>query len=184
MARAALTLLLSCVGGLLAFASRKRANFRAALSRERTIALETGDGVAFHFAARERRFVWGRGASAQCDFRLRCHDSRQMLGVLLAPDGLGRILTGMAREQIQMTGDLLLFVWFQGRIAEAWPIRKTPRKRFPGAYIRAHDDIAAAASIRREAPAEALDPDWAAASKAREELLIWRVACGAGAPKF
>ena len=186
MARLALTLLLQCVGWLLARASRRRERFRVALSRDRVVAFETDDGPSFYFATRGRRFERGRGRHPAADFRLRCGTSRQALGVLLARDGLGRMLAGLAEGSIAVEGDLMLFMWFQGRLAEALPMARwrRHRRRFPGAYTRPRSDIAAARSIRREAPAAALDPEWTAAWKARDLLLMSRVAGGEPAPRF
>ena len=150
------------------------------------LCFETGDGLSFYFATRGRRFASGKGNPPGADFRLRCATSRQALGVLLAADGLGRMLAGMARGSIALDGDLLLFQWFQGRLAAALPLagRWTRRRRFPGAYTRPRSDVAAARSIRREAPVGALHPDWTAAWTARDRLLICRVADGESAPRF
>ncbi len=186
MSRVLLSLLLATLGKLLARASRRSAGFRAALSRERTLVVETLDGVAYHFVVRKRRLSAKRGPAGDADFRLCFATSREALGFLLASRGVERMLDGMGRGSIRVEGDLLLFLWFQGRLEAAAPFAAWRRRaeRFPGAYTTPRDDIEAARWIRREPVSEALDPEWGAAARQRAKLLMMRVAAGEAAPRF
>jgi len=186
MSRLALSALLRTLGALLARASRSRSEFRAALSADRIIAIETDDGVAYRFVARDRFLGVERGTAEYVDLRLRFATSREALGVLTSDRALGRMLDGMARGSVSLTGNLMLFLWFQGRLSEAMPFAARRRRpdRFPGAYTRPRHGIAAARSITREASAASLDPAWENASKQRAKLLLTRVAAGERAPTF
>ncbi len=186
MSRVLLAFLLAALGALLSRASRRSAGFRAALSRDRTVAIETRDGVAHHFSVKKRCLYAGRGAVADADFKLSFATSGEALRMLFTRNGLERMLDGMSRGAISVDGDLLLFMWFQGRLEEAAPFAAARRRvdRFPGAYTQPRSDIKAAHMIRREPVEEALDPDWAAAWRAREKLLMMRVAAGEPAPRF
>ncbi len=187
MARFSLRVFLKVLGLLLGRASQRSENFRAALSADRTVGIETADGVARFFAVADRRFSSGKEPRSDVDLRLRFGSAKQALRVLLSSKrGVSHMLDGMADDSIVLTGNLILFVWFQGRIQEAMPFAswRRRRQRFPGAYTEIRGDFAAGRWIRREAATGVLDPGWPAAAEQRRKLLISRVPAGEEAPKF
>ncbi len=186
MARLVLRSLLFALGALLTHASRSRPAFRAALSADRTVTIETDDGVARQFRSVSRAMVSESGAASDSDLRLWFKTSSDALAVLLSSKGIERLLDGMSRKAARLDGNLMLFVWFLGRIDAANPLARLRRQpdRFPGAYVRPRDDIEAARSITREAAAADLDPNWSAAARQRAKLLLIRVAAGQRAPEY
>jgi hypothetical protein len=181
---------LHCVLAALALAmnlaSRLSSRFRAALSRDRVIALETKDGVAYHFVVSGRSIHGSPGRPARADFTLRFTSSAQALYCLLSPSSVGQVLNGVFDGSIEHEGSLVLLLWFDGRVQQVVPLREPFRRavRLPGAYIKPRRDIAAGALITREPARAALDADWAEAWQQREKLLLTRVAAGAPHPEF
>jgi hypothetical protein len=186
VAALALKVLLVIAGLLLSTASRTSARFRATLSRDRTIALETGDGVRHRFVVRDRAISSDGGASKRPDLVLRIASASQALGIFLSPRGVGKLLAGIVEGTVEVEGDLYLLLWFDARLQTVLPLREPIRRpaRFPGAYVRPSDAVAAARSITREPPKAELDADWEAAWAQRRKLLMMRVAAGEPAPRF
>lgn len=186
MAWLALHCVLAALALAMNLASRLSSRFRAALSRDRTIAMETRDGVDYHFVVSGRQIHGSWGRPARADFTLRFASAAQALYCLLSPSSVGRVLNGVLDGTIQHHGSLVLLLWFDGRVQQVAPLREPFRRavRLPGAYVKPRRDIAAAAMITREPPQAALDPGWAAARRQRDKLLMMRVAAGAPHPEF
>jgi hypothetical protein len=180
VARLALHCVLKILGMAMDLASRVSSRYRAALSRDRIIAIESKDGAAFHFVFHNRRVNGLLGRPAQADFTLRFTTSSQALGVLLSPRVVGKILNGILEGTVEHQGNLVLLLWFDGRVQQVAPLREPIRwpARFPGAYVKPRQDLAAAHLITREPAKPVLDADWAAAWKQRKKLLMMRVAAG------
>jgi hypothetical protein len=177
---------LTTLAGAMHLASRLSPRFRAALSRERVIALATKDGAAYHFVVSGRRIGGRRGLPARADFTLRFTSAAQALRCLLSPASVGRIFNGILDGSIEHEGSLVLLLWFDGRVQQVAPLREPLRwpVRLPGAYVRPRRDIAAGALIVREPARPALDADWAAAWRQREKLVIMRGAAGEPQAEF
>ncbi len=186
VARLALRTVLAALAGMMYLASLFSPRFRAALSRGRVIALETKDGVAYHFAVGGRRIKGRAGRPARADFTLRFTSAAQALGCLLSPSSVGKIVNGILDRTIEHEGSLVLLLWFDGRVQQVAPLREPfPRPaRFPGAYVRPRRDIAAGSMIIREPVREALDADWPAAWEQRKKLVMMRVAAGEQQTEF
>lgn len=186
VSRLALRALLVGAGLAMAAASRWNPRFRDALSRDRTIALETADGVTYWFLVRGRVISSGFGEARRFDCRLVIATAAQALGIFLSPRGVGKLITGIVEGSVTVEGDLYLLLWFDARLQSVLPVREPVRKpsRFPGAYVTPRDDVAAAGSITRESPKAELDPDWPEAWAQRRKLLMMRVAAGEPAPRF
>jgi hypothetical protein len=167
-------------------ASRVSSRFRAALSRDRIIALTTKDGAAFHFVVSGRRIRGRWGQPAQADFTLRFTSASQALRCLLSPASVGKILNGILDRSIEHEGSLVLLLWFDGRVQQVAPLREPIRRpaRLPGAYLKPRHDVLAASMITREPVRAALDADWAAAWRQRNKLVMMRVAAGAPQEDF
>lgn len=180
MARLALQAVLAVLAGLMSLASRLSSRFRAALSRDRVVALRTKDGAAYHFVVSCRR-IWGRrGEPTRADFTLTFTTSSQALRCLLSPSSVGKILNGILDRTIEHEGSLVLLLWFDGRVQQVAPLREPIRRRarFPGAYVKPRQDIAAGSMIPREPAKVSLDADWTAAWQQRNKLVLVRVAAG------
>jgi hypothetical protein len=175
-----LHVVLATLAWALYLASWVSSRYRAALSRDRVIALATKDGVAYHFAITGRRIRGRRGKPAHADFTLTFTSSAQALRCLLSPLSVGKILNGILDRSIEHEGSLVLLLWFDGRIQQVVPLREPIRRRvrFPGAYVTPRQDLAAGSLITREPACDALDADWAAAWQQRNKLLLVRVAAG------
>jgi hypothetical protein len=170
LTRLALHGLLAVLAGVMYLASRVSAHFRAALSRDRVIALATKDGAAYHFIVSGRRIKGRRGRPARADFTLRFTSAAQALRCLLSPASVGKILNGILDRSIEHEGSLVLLLWFDGRVQQVAPLRELIRRpvRLPGAYVKPRQDTAAASMITREPGRTALDADWAAAWRQRK----------------
>jgi hypothetical protein len=167
-------------------ASWVSSRFRAALSRDRVIALATKDGAAYHFVVSGRRIKGRRGQPARADFTLRFTSAVQALRCLLSPASVGKILNGILDRSIEHDGSLVLLLWFDGRVQQVAPLREPIRRRarLPGAYVIPRRDIVAGSMITREPAQQTLDADWAAAWRQRNKLLIMRVAAGEPQAEF
>lgn len=186
MARLVLHLVLGVLARAMSLASWGSSRFRAALSRDRVIALATKDGAAYYFIVGGRR-IWGkRGKPAKADFTVTFTSSRQALACLLSPSSVGKVLNGVLDGSIEHDGSLVFLLWFDGRVQQVAPLREPIRfrARFPGAYVVPRQDIAVAAQITREPAVESLDADWAAAWKQRNKLVMMRVAAGEPEAEF
>lgn len=170
----------------MALASRVSSRFRAALSRDRVIALATRDGAAYHFIVAGRRMRGRRGTPTHADFTLTFTSAAQALRCLLSPASVGNVLNGILDGSITHEGSLVLLLWFDGRVQQVAPLREPIRRRarFTGVDVQVRQDTAASAMITREPAQEALDANWTAAWKRRNQLLIMRVAAGEPQPEF
>ena len=186
VSRLVLKALLVGAGVMMAAASRWSARFRAALSRDRTIALETGDGVRHRFVVRGRAISSDGGATPRPDCRIVIATAAQALGIFLSPRGVGKLVAGIVDGTVSVEGSLYLLLWFDARLQSVLPIREPIRKpdRFPGAYLQPRDDFTVARWITREPAKSALDADWTEAWIQRRKLLMMRVAAGEPAPAF
>jgi hypothetical protein len=186
LARFALHLVLVVLACAMSLASWGSSRFRAALSRNRVIALATKDGVAYHFVVTGRRIRGRRGKPSSADFTLTFTSSAQALGCLLSSASVGKVLNGILDRSIEHEGSLVLLLWFDGRVQQVAPLREPIRfrARFPGAYVAPRQDIAVASMIMREPAVETLDADWTAAWKQRNKLVMLRVAAGEPEAEF
>lgn len=180
VARTTLIAVLVTLAKLMGLASRISSRFRAALSQDLTIALETKDGASYHFVVRDRRVRGARGRPDKADFLLRFTSSGQALVILFSPAVVGKLLRGVLDRSIEHEGSLVLLLWFDGRIQQVAPLREPIRRpvRLPGAYVKPRDDIAAAKCTLREPAKAELDSDWTAAWEQRRKLDMMRVAAG------
>jgi hypothetical protein len=179
MSRLALNLLLTFLGKRLERASQKDRNFRAALSRDRTIVIAAGD-VAHHFRIKNRNISAGRGIPTNYDVLLRFDTPGLALRTFLSGNRANKIVEGAIAGRVELAGNLMTLLWFDGRIQQVIPIgnQLRPPVRFEGTYAAPRDDIAAADRITREPAVDALNPDWKAAWTQREKLAMPRVADG------
>ena len=186
MARLVLHLVLCVLARAMSLASWGSSRFRAALSRDRVIALEAKDGAAYHFIVSGGRIQGRRGKLAKADFTLTFASSGQALACLLSPSSVGKVLNGVLDGTIEHEGSLVLLLWFDGRVQQVAPLREPIRfrARFPGAYVAPRHDSAVASQITREAAVETLDTDWAAAWKQRNKLVMMRIAAGEPEAEF
>jgi hypothetical protein len=184
--RLVLRALLVGAGAMLAAASRWSPRFRATLSGDRIIVLETGDGVRRRFVVRGRAVSSDGDVAGRPDCRVVIDTAARALGIFLSPRGVGKLVAGIVDGTVSVEGSLYLLLWFDARLQSVLPIREPIRKRdhFPGAYVRPRDDIAAARWITREPAKSTLDADWSEAWEQRRTLLMMRVAAGEAAPEF
>ena len=186
VSRMVLRALLFGAGVMMAVASRMSPRFRAALSGDRTIVLETGDGVRRRFVVRGRAVSSDGRVTERNDCRVVIVTAARALGIFLSPRSVGKLVAGIVDGTVSVEGNLYLLLWFDARLQSVLPIREPIRRpdRFPGAYLRPRDDIAASRWITREPPKSTLDADWSEAWNQRRRLLMMRVAAGEAAPRL
>ena len=186
LARLLLRIVLRSLATLMSLRCRISPRFRAALSRNRILVVETQNGVAYQFVIHNRHLRGCSDRPSQADFRLRFTTATQALGVLLSPKSVGRVVLGILDQTIEHEGSLVLLLWFDGRIQRVAPLREAFRRpeRFPCAYLEPSSDSAVADQITREPPVAELDPDWRAAWEQRNNLLMMRVAAGEPHPEI
>ena len=177
MSRIALNMLLTVLGKLLARASRVHPEFRKALTRDRTIAVTAGD-VAHTYTVHDRTITASRGRPPEADCTLSFAATGQALETFMSVNRVGKIVEGALNGTVQLDGNLMLLLWFEGRIQQVLPVSKRGPARFDGAYAAPRDDIKAASQITREPAVDALDPGWTAAWEQRKKLAMPRVAGG------
>ncbi len=177
MSRFALNKLLTMLGKRLVRASEEDRNFRAALTRDRTIVVIAED-VVHHFKIQNRNISAGYGVPADYDCLLRFDTTGLALRTFTSRNRTKKIVEGALNGRIELEGNLMTLLWFEGRIQQVIPIgnQMLPPARFEGAYTAPRDDIAAANMITREPAIEGLDPEWKAAWVHREKLSMLRTA--------
>lgn len=186
MYRYALTFLFTVLTILMRLACRWSSGFRAAISRDRIIAVDTDDGVSYHWAFQNRGVIGARRSAPEAGCRLLFTSAAQALRVFLSRDSVGKIVRGVLDRSIRYEGSLVLLLWFDGRIQQVAPLREPFRGSvtYPGAYAKPCEDFEASASIAREPSLSELDAQLTAAWKQREKLLMMRVAAGKDCPDF
>ena len=184
-ARIALRFLLNGIGAWLALSSRLSDGFRKQVTRGAIIELGSEDGVRHRFVfdgATRKVALRGGARSGDPDCALRFRSAKLALAVLGSKDGPRMMLDGLGEGTIRFEGNPALFGWFQGLLGAALPARNA-RQPLPHPYVRPNRDAPHASLITIEPAVSELDPNWAGAVRAREQLAIWRAALGGGAPR-
>jgi len=177
MSKFLLNQLLTVVGKRLVRASQKDRNFRAALTRDRTVVVVAAD-VAHHFHIQNRNISVGNGIPEKYDCLLRFDTTGLALRTFLSRNRANKIVEGVLADKVEIEGNLMVLLWFEGRLQQVIPLGNQKRRptRFEGAYAAPRDDIAAAHMITREPAIEGLDPEWKAAWVQREKLSMLQTA--------
>ncbi len=169
--------LLNLLGKLLVRASQRDRNFRAALTRDRTVVVAAGD-VVHHFHIQNRNISTGRGMPDSFDCLLRFDTTGLALRTFMSRNRANKIVEGVLAGRAEIEGNLMTLLWFEGRIQQVLPLgnQMRPPARFEGAYTAPRDDIAAAGQITREPAVDGLDSEWKAAWVQREKLSMLQTA--------
>lgn len=174
-----LTWMLRLMLWLLMRASRTDPAYRAALSRDLRVELTTGDGVSMCFVVRDRRF--GRDdAGHGADLSLHFRNSLDALAFLISRDPLSRMIDAETASSIIVNGNVMLLLWFQGRIQQAVPFARGRRRKItlPGSVTAPIIASGTRRQIERLPAVAELDPDWPGAHRARDQIYMVRVAQG------
>lgn len=109
-------LLLWLLGRLLAGASRRNAEFRQQLvDRDLVFQLQTQDGrIARHFIVRDQRIRSAPGSVPQPAFSIAFRDAPYAFGALTASNRQLAFMQGIQNQDIQISGNPALVLWFQG----------------------------------------------------------------------
>jgi hypothetical protein len=175
----ALRILLTLLGALLSIASRFVSGMRAAITRDLTIAIETGEGIAHHFAFRDRVITSASGRGTAPDCVLRFATSSQALAALTSRHASHLIYQGLLEGTITIEGNPFHAMWFSDLTQWVVPLAARPSwSTPPGAYTEPSTTAPWAARITREPVATELDPGWAGAAEQRAKLRMSRVAAG------
>jgi len=186
-----LRLLLQTLGTLMGLASRTSDRFRCQITRDLVFEVRSDDGVAHHYAFRDRRVAGRAGRAAQPACSLRFATARQGFACLTARDGPQRLVQGLFDGSISVEGNPALLLWFQGLPGALLPdalVALSPPLRLPatppGAYRVPKPSSPASRFITREAAVAELDPEWRSAARQRAKLRMLRTAAGKPHPLF
>jgi hypothetical protein len=180
-----LRILLTMIGTLLAIASRASAGFRRAITRDLVIEIATDGGVAHHFVFRDRLASGRAGSAAAPDCVLRFATASQAVRTLLARHNVSHLVAGLLDGTVSIRGNPFHLLWFADLAQQIVPTAARLRWATPPGRYVAHDPtLPAAKRITREPAVSALDPAWTEAARAREKLVMMRVAAGEPAKEF
>jgi hypothetical protein len=183
---AALQMLLTGLGVLMALASRRMVRFRRQVTRDLLIEIRSVDGARqrYRFHAATRRLALPRGTLAPAECTLILPSAREGLRALLSPRAIGRIVEGMNTGDTRIEGNPALLLWFHGLTRIVAPIgsSRRPRRPAPVPIRRPERNAPWAERIIREPPVSELSRDWPQAWAARERLLQLRAAAGERLP--
>jgi hypothetical protein len=185
MTRISLTLVLSLLQRLLARASNKHPDYRASLSKDLTIRLDTKNCKSAYFVVKAGRFVAIQGLR-EAELVLSFNKAGTALRFLLSGDPLSRLIDGMTADEIALEGNIMLLLWFQGRVSQAMPLSRlrNHRTRLPGSTTGPSRHSKIDRAIERSGVTDAIDPSWHQAIAAREQVIMWQVSHGKTAPPF
>jgi hypothetical protein len=175
----ALRMLLAVMGALLAMASRMSARFRLPITRDLVVEIATDDGVAQHYAFRNRLVSSHAEKAGKADCRLRFATAAQGIRTLTSRQPVSHLVAGLLDGTVSIEGNPFHLLWFSDLTQRVAPIAATVRwETPPGAYLAPSTTIAAAKRITREPAAAELDPAWQSAARSRAKLTMMRVAAG------
>lgn len=120
--------LLWLLGLLMARASRANPEFQQQLvGKDLSFQLYTLDGkVARHFVVKDQRIASRRGPCAQPAFALGFKDASSAYATLTAKNKKVAFMQGIQSRDIQIKGNPLLLIWFQGLFKHLFP-KKTAK---------------------------------------------------------
>ena len=183
---AALQLLLTTLGVLMALASRRADRFRRQVTRDLVLEIRSADGARqqYRLHAATRRLTLPRGPARAAECTLIFPTAREGLRALLSPRAIGRIVEGLNTGDTRIEGNAVLLLWFHGLTRIVAPIGRSRRPRRPAPVpIRTPErDAPYASRIIREPAVSELSRDWPQAWAARERLLQLRAAAGERLP--
>ena len=89
------------------------------------------------FVVSARRFTLDEG-NQPADLALHFRTSKDALKFLVARDPLAQMVGGPGAQNITLTGNALLLLWFQGRIQQALPLTRLRQHkvRLPGSVTQ------------------------------------------------
>lgn len=175
-----LRVLLWSIGALLAIASRLSERVRAQLARDLTLVVAAGGGVARSYVIAGRGVSSRPGVSGDALCTLRFRTAATGTRILLAPDAVSRIVSGLGTGEVECDGEAAIVLWFYELVMGLNLFRRKPREAWPGSCVAPDPTLKASDRIVREPPVNRLDAEWLDAHAQREKLLIWQV--GRGAP--
>ena len=184
---AALQVLLTGLGVLMALASRRVERFRRQVTRDLVLEIRSEDCARqqYRLHAATRRLTLPRDRGQRADCTLTFPTAREGLRALLSPRAIGRIVEGMNTGATRIEGNPALLLWFHGLTRIVAPIGRSRRPRRPAPVpVRGPErDAAWASRIIREPPVRELSRDWPEAWAAREKLLQLRAPAGERLPR-
>jgi hypothetical protein len=183
---AALQALLTGLGVLMAFASRRVDRFRRQITRDLLLEIRSDDGARqqYRLHAATRRLTLPRHPVERAECTLIFPTARVGLRTLLSRRTVGRLVEGMNTGGTRIDGNPVLMLWFHGLTRIVAPIGSTRRPRRPAPVpVRAPERNAPwARRIIREPPVRELSRDWPEAWAARQKLLQLRAPEGERLP--
>lgn len=120
--------LLWLLGLLMAFASWRNPAFRQHLSdKDLTFELFTlDDKVARHFVVKDQRVRSRSGRASEAAFGIAFKDPASALATLTATNKQLAFMQGIQRRDVQVKGNPLLLIWFQGLLKHLFTGKSAP----------------------------------------------------------
>jgi len=183
---AALQVLLTGLGLLMALASRRVDRFRRQVARDLLLEIRSDDGARqqYRLHAATRRLTLPRHPVRGAECTLAFPTARVGLRILISRRAIGRLVEDMNFGGTRIEGNPALMLWFHGLTRIVAPIgsSRRPRRPPPVPARTPERDASYAKRIIREPPARALSRDWPEAWAAREKLLQLRAPAGERLP--
>lgn len=183
---AALQMLLTGLGVLMALASRRVDRFRRQVTRDLLLEICSDDGARqqYRLHAATRRLTLPRHPVQRAECTLTFPNARVGLRILISRRAIGRLVEDMNLGGTRVDGNAVLMLWFHGLTRIVAPIGSTrrPRRAAPVPVRVPEREAPYARRIIREPPASELSRDWPQAWVAREKLLQLRAAGGEPLP--
>lgn len=186
---AALQMLLTGLGVLMALASRRVDRFRRQVTRDLLLEIRGDDSARqqYRLRAATRRLTLPRRPVQPAECTLSFPTARVGLRILISRRAIGRLVEDMNLGGTRIDGNPVRMLWFHGLTRIVAPIGSTRRVagRSSAAPVPVREperDAPYARRIIREPPAGELSRDWPEARAAREKLLQLRAACGERLP--
>jgi len=131
-----LRIVLAAIGGLLAIASRVSASFRQAVTRDLVVEITTDDGVAHHYAFRDRLVSSHPGKAAGADCSLRFATASQGCARFVSRHTVSHLVAGMQAGTVSIRGNAFHLLWFADLTQRVAPLAEKVRWGTPPhAYV-------------------------------------------------
>ena len=172
-------LLLWSIGVLLFILSRTSTRMRNQIAKDFGITVASKEGVARTFLFYNRKARSIPGCDSKAVLTITFTTGWQAVRILLAKDGVGKVIDGLASGSISYEGDLPYLLWFYEMIIAYVPwLNRSVHKTMPNNYSIPDSTTKTGKKIIREPAVQKLDPNWKNALSQREKILLWSVGKG------
>ena len=93
--------------------------------KELVFQIRTQDGVGRYFTIKNGKIESSAGLAEKPKFTLSFRDAEKGFAILSAKDSKDAFLTGLHKEDLEISGDFVEVMWFQGLTEYLQPTKKT-----------------------------------------------------------